>query len=86
MRNGMSAPSTQSVHSINGRTAIPSPLWNSQSPLIGPPTSLSMPPPHIQQQQPPSPSWNNSSIPHGFPATSYVFKEKKILIHFHFPL
>jgi hypothetical protein len=45
-----------------------------------------MPPPHIQQQQPPSPSWNNSSIPHGFPATSYVFKEKKILIHFHFPL
>jgi hypothetical protein len=31
-----------------------------------------MPPPHMQQQ-PPSPSWNNSSIPHGFPATSYVF-------------
>jgi hypothetical protein len=70
IRNGISAPPTQSVPSINGRTAIPSPLWNSQSPLIGPPTSLSMPPPHIQQQQPPSPSWNNSSIPHGFPATS----------------
>ncbi|CAF4879898.1 unnamed protein product, partial [Rotaria magnacalcarata] len=24
----------------------------------------------MQQQQPPSPSWNNTSIPHGFPATS----------------
>jgi hypothetical protein len=31
------------------------------------------------QQQPPSPSWNNSSIPHGFPATSYVFSIKKKL-------
>ncbi|CAF1569591.1 unnamed protein product, partial [Adineta steineri] len=34
-------------------------------------TNLSMPSSHIQQQQqPPSPSWNNTSIPHGFPATS----------------
>lgn len=74
IRNGISAPpSTQSVPPMNGRTAIPSPLWNSQSPLIGPQTNLSMPPPHMQQQ-PPSPSWNTSSIPHGFPATSYVFK------------
>jgi hypothetical protein len=76
MRNGISAPPTQSVPPINGRTAIPSPLWNSQSPLIGPQTNLSMPPPHMQQQ-PPSPSWNNSSIPHGFPATSYIFLIKK---------
>ena len=52
---------------MNGRTAVPSPLWNSQSPH----TNLSMPPPHMQQQ-PPSPSWNNSSVPHGFPATSSV--------------
>lgn len=73
MRNGISAPTNQSVAPINGRTGIPSPLWNSQSQIIGPQTSLSMPPPHIQQQQqPPSPSWNNSSIPHGFPATSYI--------------
>jgi len=72
IRNGISAPPTQSVPPMNGRTAIPSPLWNSQSPHIGPQTNLSMPPPHMQQQ-PPSPSWNNSSIPHGFPATSYMF-------------
>jgi len=36
---------------------------------MGPQTNLSMPPPHMQQQ-PPSPSWNNASIPHGFPSTS----------------
>ncbi|CAF4227957.1 unnamed protein product [Rotaria socialis] len=70
IRNGMSASSTQAALPMNGRTAIPSPLWNSQSPLIGSQTNLSMPPPHMQQQQPPSPSWNNTSIPHGFPATS----------------
>ncbi|CAF0948642.1 unnamed protein product [Rotaria sordida] len=70
IRNGISIPSTQTAPPINGRTAIPSPLWNSQSPLIGSQTTLSMPPPHIQQQQPPSPSWNTTSIPHGFPATS----------------
>lgn len=54
---------------MNGRTAIPSPLWNSQSPLIGSQNNLSMPPQHIQQQSP-SPSWTNTSMPHGFPASS----------------
>ncbi|CAF1057456.1 unnamed protein product [Adineta ricciae] len=66
LRNGISAPPSQAAPSLNGRGAIPSPLWNSQYPQ----TNLSMPPSHMQQQQPPSPSWNNTSIPHGFPATS----------------
>jgi len=65
IRNGLTNPSNQSVTSMNGRTAISSPLWNNPSSIVGQPA------PHIQQQQqPPSPSWNNPSIPHGFPATS----------------
>lgn len=71
MRNGISAPSNQGAPPMNGRTGIPSPLWNSQSPVIGSQTNLSMPPPHVQQQQSSSStSWNSTSIPHGFPATS----------------
>jgi hypothetical protein len=26
-----------------------------------------------QQQQPQSPTWNTSSIPHGFPGTTYIY-------------
>ncbi|CAF4488841.1 unnamed protein product, partial [Rotaria magnacalcarata] len=57
---------TQNIRSGNGVPTLPmNGRWNSQSPSMGPP-------PHIQQQ-PQSPTWNTtSSIPHGFPATSYV--------------
>ncbi|CAF4624580.1 unnamed protein product [Rotaria sp. Silwood1] len=56
---------SQTIRSGNGMQTLPmNGRWNSQSPSIGPP-------PHIQQQQQPqSPTWNTSSIPHGFPATS----------------
>jgi hypothetical protein len=58
-------PPAQVTRVGNNGSALPmNGRWNSQSPSIGPP-------PHMHQQ-PQSPTWNTSSIPHGFPATSYV--------------
>ena len=70
IRNGMGAP-CQPTAPMNGRTRMASPLWNSQSQMIGSQTNLSLQPSHMQQQQS-STSWNSASMPHGFPATSYV--------------
>ena len=65
-------PPCQPTAPMNGRTGMASPLWNGQSQLIGSQTNLSLQPSHMQQQQQSSTSWNSASIPHGFPATSYV--------------
>ncbi len=55
---------TQGIRTGNGVPTLPmNGRWNNQSPSIGPPS-------HIQQPQ--SPTWNTSSVPHGFPGTSYV--------------
>jgi hypothetical protein len=55
---------TQTIRTGNGVPTLPmNGRWNNQSPSMGPPS-------HIQQPQ--SPTWNTSSIPHGFPGTSYV--------------
>jgi len=58
---------TQITRGGNGIPTIPmNGRWNNQSSSIGPP-------PHIQQQQPQSPTWNTPTISHGYPTTSYVF-------------
>ncbi|CAF1050545.1 unnamed protein product [Adineta ricciae] len=55
--------SAQNIRGGNNGLSMPSNgRWNSQTSSIGPP-------PHLQQQ-PQSPTWNTSSISHGFPITS----------------
>jgi hypothetical protein len=66
---------TQNIRTGNGVPSLPmNGRWNNQSPSMGPP-------PHLQQPQ--SPTWNTSSIPHGFPATSYVTFDFLIKQNFH---